>query len=100
MQSARDAQQVRTLNLQNQQARAVQLSAQQQQAAISTFNANAQMDLANLQAESNRAGRQLSADQQARLSTYNARVARIMRQAELNQDMEKANLALTSNKWN
>ena len=93
LQSARDAQQVRTLNLQNRQARAVQLSAQQQQAAISTFNANAQMDLANLQAESNRAGRQLSADQQARLSTYNARIARIMRQAELNQDMEKANLA-------
>jgi hypothetical protein len=53
------------------------------------------MDLANLQAESNRAGRQMDADQQAQLATYNAKIAKVMRQAELTQDMEKANLPMS-----
>ena len=37
--------------------------------------------------------RNLSAEQQAKLTTYNAQIARTMRQSELTQDMEKANLS-------
>ena len=95
MTSAEQRQQTELANAQMAQQRAQQESSQRQQAAISTLSANAQMDLANLQAESNRAGRQMDADQQAQLATYNAKIAKVMRQAELTQDMEKANLPMS-----
>jgi len=91
--SAQQKQETNMANAQMAQQRAQQTSAQTQQAAISQLSTNAQMDLANLQAESNRSGKQMDADQQARLQSYNAQINKTMRQAELNQDMEKANLA-------
>tara|TARA_R110000822_G_scaffold70428_1_gene170384 strand:+ start:1348 stop:5109 length:3762 start_codon:yes stop_codon:yes gene_type:complete len=75
------------------QARAQQESAQRQQAAISQLGTNAQMDLANLQALNAAGSDNMSADQQAKLQSYNAQINKIMRTADLKQDMEKANLA-------
>ena len=93
MTSAQQQQDTSMANAQMAQQRAQQVSAQNQQAAIAELNTNAQMDLANLQAESARSGKQMDADQQARLQTYNAQVSRTMRKADLQQDMEKANLS-------
>ena len=90
---AEQTQQTELANLQAAQQKASQESSQLQQAALAQLDANARMDLANLQAESTRAGKQLDADQQARLSTYQANVSRTMRQAELEQNMEIANLS-------
>jgi len=93
--TAQQEQQVRMQNIQNAQQRASQESAQRQQAALANLDAGARMDLANLEAL-NMAGREnLNATQQARLASYQANVNRIMRQAELTQDMEKANLDAT-----
>ena len=75
------------------QAKAQQESAQRQQAAISQLGTNAQMDLANLQALNAAGSDNMSADQQAKLQSYNAQINKIMRTADLKQDMEKANLA-------
>ena len=74
------------------QQKSQQESAQRQQAAIAELNTNAQMDLANLQAMNAADSESMSAEQQARLTGYNAQIAKVMRQADLKQDMEKANL--------
>ena len=75
------------------QARAEQESAQRQQAAIAELSTNAQMDLANLQALNAADADSMTAEQQSKLQTYNAQINKIMRTADLKQDMEKANLA-------
>ena len=93
MTSADQRQQTELANAQMAQQRAQQESAQRQQAVISELDVNSRMDLANLQAESLRAGKDMDADQQMRLTKYNAQISKVMRQADLNQDMEKANLA-------
>jgi hypothetical protein len=92
MTTADQQQQVRMQNIQNAQQKASQESAQRQQAALANLDAGTRMDLANLEAL-NLAGKEnLNAEQQTKLANYQAKVDRIMRQAELNQDMEKANL--------
>ena len=92
MVTADQQQQVRMQNIQNAQQRASQESAQRQQTALANLDSGTRIDLANLEAM-NMAGREnLNADQQAKLATYQSRVNRIMRQAELEQDMTKANL--------
>jgi hypothetical protein len=93
MLSAQQQQETRLTNAQMAQQRAQQESAQRQQAAIANLNAASQMDLANLQALNAAATNNLNADQQSRLQTYNAQVNKIMRQADLTQDMTKANLS-------
>ena len=93
MTSAQQKQQTELANLQTRQQKAQQESAQRQQAAVSELSANAQMDLANLQAESARVGKDMDAESAGRLTKYNAQIAKIMRQADLVQDMEKANLS-------
>ena len=74
-------------------ARAEQESAQRQQAAVAELSANAQMDLANLQALNAADADSMTAEQQSKLQTYNAQINKIMRTADLKQDMEKANLS-------
>ena len=92
MVTADQQQQVRMQNIQNAQQRASQESAQRQQTALANLDSGTRIDLANLEAM-NMAGREnLNADQQAKLATYQSKVNRIMRQAELEQDMTKANL--------
>ena len=93
MTTAQQRQQTELANAQMAQQRAQQESAQRQQAAIAELDANTRLDLANLQALNAAGTQNLSAEQQANLATYNARVARIMRQAEFEQDIEKANLS-------
>jgi len=90
--TAQQEQQVRMVNIQNAQQKASQESSQRQQTALANLDAGSRMDLANLEAL-NLAGREnLNAAQQSKLASYQANVNRIMRQAELTQDMEKANL--------
>ena len=92
MTTADQQQQTRLQNIQNAQQRASQESAQRQQAALANLDAGSRMDLANLEAM-NLAGKEnLTSEQQTKLANYQAKVNRIMRQAELDQDMEKANL--------
>ncbi len=91
--SAQQEQQAEMATFQAAQQKAQQESAQRQQAAISQLSANAQMDLANLQALNAAGTQNLNAEQQAKLQSYNAQINKIMRQADLNQDMEKANLS-------
>ena len=93
MTSADQRQQTELTNAQMAQQQAQQESAQRQQSIISELDVNSRMDLANLQAESLRAGKDMDAAQQAKLSTYNAKIAKTMRQADLQQDMEKVNLS-------
>ncbi len=93
MTTAQQQQETNLANAQMAQQRAQQESSQRQQAAIAQLSTNAQMDLANLQALNAAGSERMSADQQSKLATYNAQVAKIMRQAELTQDMEKANLS-------
>ena len=93
MTTAQQAQETALANAQMAQQRAQQESSQRQQAAISQLSTNAQLDLANLQALNAAGAQNLNAEQQAKLQTYNAQVNRIVRQADLNQDMEKANLS-------
>ena len=93
MTTAQQQQQTELANAQMAQQRAQQESAQRQQAAIAELDANTRLDLANLQALNAAGTQNLNAEQQANLATYNARVARIMRQAEFEQDIEKANLS-------
>jgi hypothetical protein len=90
--SAQQEQQTEMATFQAAQQKAQQESAQRQQAAIAELNTNAQMDLANLQAMNAADSESMSAEQQARLTGYNAQIAKVMRQADLKQDMEKANL--------
>ena len=93
MTTAQQAQETNLANAQIAQQRAQQVSSQQQQAAIAQLSTNAQLDLANLQALNAAGSQNLSAEQQSKLQSYNAQVAKIMRQADLKQDMEKANLS-------
>jgi hypothetical protein len=59
---------------------------------MANLNTGAQADLANLQALNAAGSQNMTADQQSRLATYNAQIAKVMRTAELEQDMTKANL--------
>ena len=93
MTTAQQAQETALTNAQMAQQRAQQESSQRQQAAISQLSTSAQLDLANLQALNAAGAQNLNAEQQAKLQTYNAQVNKIVRQADLNQDMEKANLS-------
>jgi hypothetical protein len=90
--TAQQKQQTEIATFQAAQQRAQQESAQRQQAAIAELSTNAQMDLANLQALNAAGAENMSAEQQGRLTKYNAQIAKVMRQADLKQDMEKANL--------
>ena len=63
-----------------------------QQVITQDFSQRQQMELANLEALNRADADSMSAEQQSKLATYNAQVGRKIRQAELNQDMEKANL--------
>ena len=90
--TAQQEQQTEMATFQAAQQKSQQESAQRQQAAIAELNTNAQMDLANLQAMNAADSESMSAEQQARLTGYNAQIAKVMRQADLKQDMEKANL--------
>ena len=90
--TAQQEQQVRMQNIQSAQQRASQESSQRQQVALANLDAGARMDLANLEALNIEGRENLNATQQTRLASYQANVNRIMRQAELTQDMEKANL--------
>jgi hypothetical protein len=91
--TATQEQQAKMATFEAAQAKAQQESAQRQQAAISQLSANAQMDLANLQALNAADADSMTAEQQSKLQTYNAQINKIMRTADLKQDMEKANLA-------
>ena len=92
MTTAQQEQQVRMTNIQNEQQKAVQESAQRQQIALANLDTATKLDLANLE-QLNQASREImSAEQQGRLAEYQAKVNRTMRQAELEQDMEKVNL--------
>ena len=92
MTTAQQKQQAEMATFQAAQQRSQQESAQRQQAAIAELSTNAQMDLANLQALNAAGAENMSAEQQGRLTKYNAQIAKVMRQADLKQDMEKANL--------
>jgi hypothetical protein len=91
--TAEQEQQTALTNAKMAQEKAQQESAQKQQAAIATLNVAAQADLANLQALNAASSENLSAEQQSKLASYNAQVDRIVRTADLKQDMEKANLS-------
>ena len=91
--SAEQKQQTDLTNAQMAQQKAQQESAQKQQAAISTLSVQAQSDLANLQYLNASASQNMTAAQQAKLTSYNAQIDKVMRTADLKQDMEKANLS-------
>jgi hypothetical protein len=91
--TAQQAQETSLTNAQIAQQRAQQVSSQQQQVAIAQLSTNAQLDLANLQALNEAGSQNLNAEQQAKLQSYNAQIAKVMRQADLKQDMEKANIS-------
>jgi len=93
MTTAQQKQETDLTNAKMAQEKASQESAQKQQAAISTLGAEVQSDLANLQAMNAAGSQNMTADQQSKLAGYNAKVSRIMRQADLDQDMAKANLS-------
>ena len=93
MTTAQQKQETDLTNAQMAQQRSQQESSQRQQAAISTLGAEVQSDLANLQAMNAAGSQNMTAEQQSKLAGYNAQVSRIMRQAELDQDMTKANLS-------
>jgi len=90
--TAQQKQQSEIATFQASQQKAQQESAQRQQAAIAELSTNAQMDLANLKAMNAAGADTMNAEQQGRLTKYKAQIAKVMRQADLNQDMEKANL--------
>ena len=92
MTEAQQDQQTKITNAQLAQDRAKQESAQKQQAAIATLDSNTQKDLANLRALNEAGAANMSAEQQTKLKQYEATVNKVMRQADLKQDMEKANL--------
>ena len=91
--SSEQKQQTALTNAQMAQQKSQQESAQKQQAAVSTLSVEAQSDLANLQYLNASASQNMTAAQQAKLTSYNAQVAKVMRQADLKQDMEKANIS-------
>ena len=93
MTTAQQQQETELTNAQMAQQKSQQESAQKQQAAVSTLSAGVQSDLANLQAMNAAGSQNMTADQQSKLATYNAQVAKVMRQADLDQDMEKANIS-------
>jgi hypothetical protein len=93
MTTAQQQQETSLTNAQMAQQRAQQESSQRQQTAIANLSTGAQADLANLQAMNAAGSQNMTADQQSRLASYNAQVNKVMRQAELSQDMEKANLS-------
>ena len=91
--TAQQQQQARMTDAQFAQQKAQQESQQRQQAAIASFDANSRRDLAELQHLNMAAKETMTADQQMRLTKYNAQIAKVMRQADLEQEMEKANLS-------
>jgi hypothetical protein len=91
--TAEQRQQTRVQETQGEQQRQAQISAQKQQAAISTFSADIQKDLADLQYLNIAAKEDMTADQQIRLTEYNAKIAKVMRQADLEQEMKVAQLS-------
>ena len=91
--TAQQQQQTRMQEMQGEQQRQAQISAQKQQAAVATFSADVQKDLADLQFLNASAKENMTAEQQTRLTKYNADVAKVMRQADLDQEMEAANLS-------
>ena len=93
MLSAEQEQQTALVNTQNAQRTAEINAQQQQQAAIAQFTEAAKLDYQNLQALNAASAANLNAEQQAKLKAYDAQVARLVRQAELQQDIEKANLS-------
>ena len=93
MTTAQQTQQTEMANFQAAQQRAQQESAQRQQTALANLDAGSRMDLANLEALNRAGSANLSADQQARLTSYQAQINKTMKQAELQQDMEKVNLS-------
>jgi hypothetical protein len=92
MTEAQQEQQTLMADAQMAQERAKQESAQKQQAAIATLDSNTQKDLQNLRALNAAESQNMTAEQQTRLARYEATVNKVMRQADLKQDMEKANL--------
>ena len=91
--TAQQQQQARMTDAQFAQQKAQQESQQKQQAAIASFDANSRRDLAELQHLNIAAKETMTADQQMRLTKYNAQIAKVMRQADLEQEMKKANLS-------
>ena len=89
---AQQEQQTLMADAQMAQERAKQESAQKQQAAIATLDSNTQKDLQNLRALNAAESQNMTAEQQTKLKRYEATVSKVMRQADLKQDMEKANL--------
>ena len=60
---------------------------------VGTIHSKTGSDLANLKAESLRAAKDMDAESAGRLAKYNADINKIMRQADFEQDMEKANIS-------
>jgi hypothetical protein len=90
---AQQGQEARMATGQFAQQRRQQESAQRQQAAVEILSAEQQTEFENLKAESFRSGKQMDADQQVQLAEYQEKVNRKMRQAELQTDMNKAQLS-------
>ena len=93
MLSAQQLQQTEMANFQAAQQKAQQESSQRQQTALANLDAGTRIDLANLQAINAAEGQNLTARQQVKLASYQAEVNKVMKQAELEQDMTKVNLS-------
>lgn len=90
--SSEQQQQTALVNTQNAQAKASADAQMQQQAALAEFSENSRRDYENLKALNDASVNNLNAEQSMRLKKYDAELATIIRQAELDQDIEKANL--------
>ena len=91
--SSEQQQQTALINTQNAQAKASADAQMAQQAAIAEFSENSRRDYENLKALNDANVNNLNAEQAARLKNYDAQITTMVRQAELNQDIEKANLS-------
>ena len=90
--SSEQQQQTAMQNTQNAQAKATADAQMAQQAALAQFSENSRRDYENLKALNDASVTNLNAEQSARLKTYDAQITTLVRQAELDQDIEKANL--------
>lgn len=90
--SSEQQQQTALINTQNAQSKAAADAQMQQQAALAEFSENSRRDYENLKALNDASANNLNAEQSLRLKKYDAELATIIRQAELDQDIEKANL--------
>jgi hypothetical protein len=90
--SSEQQQQTALVNTQNAQSKAAADAQMQQQAALAEFSENSRRDYENLKALNDASVNNLNAEQSMRLKKYDAELATIIRQAELDQDIEKANL--------